>query len=204
MREFFRTRRVTPFTDSTARFAAGRFGMWLFLLTLTVIFVSTLFAYVIVRLSPVNAAQWPPPDMPPLPSSLVYSTLALVLSSITMQVATVAAQRGESTVGAWMAATLALGFVFLALQGLAWMHAAAANMNFVKHLYAWTFYVLTILHALHVVGGLIPMIVTTRNALRGAYGPQRLSGITLCAMYWHFLDAVWLVLYATLLWGSRR
>ncbi len=204
MLAIFRSQRVTPFTDQTARSEAGRFGMWLFLLTLTVIFASTLLAYVIVRLSPMNVAHWPPSDMPPLPESLIYSTIALLLSSGTMHVATVAARRGESATGVWMLATLGLGLTFLALQCIGWAGAAAAHMDFTKHLYAWTFYVLTVLHALHVVGGLIPMALTTRNAMRGAYGPQRWSGVRLCAMYWHFLDVVWIALYLTLLWGSQR
>jgi cytochrome c oxidase subunit 3 len=200
----FRTQRVTPFTDPTARFAAGRFGLWLFLLTLAVIFVSTLLAYVIVRLSPMNVDAWPPPDMPPLPDTLVYSTIVLLLSSVTMHVALVAARRGERTVGGWMIATLALGIVFMVLQIVAWSAAAAANMAFEKHLYAWTFYVLTMLHAVHVLGGLGPMLVTTVRACRGAYHPENTVGIVYCAMYWHFLDAIWIVLYLTLLWGSQR
>jgi cytochrome c oxidase subunit 3 len=202
--QLFRNQRVTPFTDPTARFAAGRFGMWLLIVTLAVIFASTILAYVFVRLSPMNAGNWPPPQMPPLPQGLVASTFLLVASSVTMHIALVAARRGESAVGTWMVATLLLAFGFLGAQVFAWMAALEANMAFTKHLYAWTFYVLTVLHALHVVGGVVPMALVTRNATRGAYGPDRLAGITYCAMYWHFLDVAWLALYATLLWGSAR
>lgn len=202
--QLFANQRVTPFTDPTARFQAGRFGMWLLIVTPAVIFAATLLAYVFVRLSPNNVGTWPPPNMPPLPSALALSTLLLILSSGTIHVALAAARRGESAVGGWMVATLALGFAFLAVQTYAWIDAMQANMAFTRHLYAWTFYVLTVLHALHVLGGLLPMIVTARNAVKGRYGPDRLAGITYCAMYWHFLDAAWLVLYATLLWGSAR
>lgn len=202
--QLFRNQRVTPFADPTARFEAGRFGMWLLIVTLAVIFAATLMAYVFVRLSPNNVGGWPPPHMPPLPSALILSTLVLLASSATVHVAVTAAQRGERAVGTWMVATLALGLLFLGVQAFAWFDAVRANMNFSQHLYAWTFYVLTVLHALHVFGGLIPMAVTTRHAVAGRYGPGRLAGITYCAMYWHFLDAAWIVLYATLLWGSAR
>ncbi len=200
----FRNQRITPFTDPTARFDAGRFGMWLLILTLAVIFVSTLLAYAIVRLSPMNIDNWPPPHMPPLPSVLMLSTIVLLASSGTMHVALTAARQGERSVGMWMATTLALGVGFLGLQFFAWVSAMQANMAFSRHLYAWTFYVLTVLHALHVLGGLVPMAFTTSNALRGRYGPERLAGITYCGMYWHFLDAAWIALYLTLLWGSTR
>jgi heme/copper-type cytochrome/quinol oxidase subunit 3 len=200
----FRNQRVTPFDDPTARFAAGRFGMWLLIATLAVIFVSTLFAYVIVRLAPNNIDNWPPPHMPPLPSVLALSTMLLIASSATMHIALTAAANGERSVGGWMVVTLLLGLGFLGVQCYAWLSAMQEHMAFTKHLYAWTFYVLTVLHALHVLGGMVPMVVTTTEALRQRYGPERLAGITYCAMYWHFLDVAWIVLYATLLWGSAR
>jgi cytochrome c oxidase subunit 3 len=192
------------FRSPEARFAAGRMGMWLFLVTLAIIFFATLLAYVFVRLTPGNAENWPPPDMPGLPRLLAVSTGVLLASSATMHIATVAARRGERAAGPWMLATLLLGVGFLVLQVLAWRGAAAAHLTFADHLYGWTFYVLTILHAVHVVGGLGPMVRTTVQAWRGRYGPGKVEGIVYCGMYWHFLDAVWLVLYGTLLWGSAR
>jgi heme/copper-type cytochrome/quinol oxidase subunit 3 len=46
------------------------------------------------------------------------------------------------------------------------------------------------------------MLIVTARALRGAYGPEDHRGIVYCAMYWHFLDGAWIVLYATLWFGS--
>ena len=103
-----------------------------------------------------------------------------------------------------MATTLALALVFLVAQGMAWAELFRQNLAISDNLYGWTFYVLTGLHAAHVLGGLPPMIITTRRALRGSYGPTEHRGITYCAMYWHFLDGVWVVLYATLWLGSMR
>lgn len=192
------------FEDETARRQAGRFGMWLFVLTLAIIFLSTILAYVIVRVGPTNVGDWPPPDAPPLPTALIASTLILLLSDATMHVARVAGGRGERSTAAWMVLTLALALGFVASQVVAWSQAARSNMIVTADLYAWTFYVLTALHALHVAGGLVPMAIVSVRASRGAYGPGRDEGIANCALYWHFLDVVWLALYATLWWGSQR
>ena len=192
------------FADETARQQAGRFGMWLFLLTLAVIFIATIFGFVVVRVGPTNVGHWPPVDAPPLPLALLASTLVLFVSDATIHVARVAASRGERSTGPWMLATFVFALGFLVMQMLAWASAARSNMVLTDDLYAWTFYVLTALHALHVLGGIVPMSVVTYRAFRGAYSPTRDEGVAHCAMYWHFLDIVWLALYATLWWGSQR
>jgi cytochrome c oxidase subunit 3 len=63
--------------------------------------------------------------------------------------------------------------------------------------------VLTGTHALHVIGGLPPLAVALAKARAGRYSPQEHAGVVLCAMYWHALDAIWVVLYGTLWAGSR-
>ncbi|MFO0828061.1 MAG: cytochrome c oxidase subunit 3 [Phycisphaerales bacterium] len=200
----FQSRKPAIFVDETARRQAGRFGMWLFLLTLAIIFASTILAFVVVRIGPTNQGRWPPVGAPPLPLTLLASTLVLFLSDASMHVARVAASRGERSTGGWMATTLALALGFVALQMVAWSAAARANLIVTEDLYAWTFYVLTALHAAHVIGGVVPMSLVTVRAIRGEYGPGRDDGVVYCAMYWHFLDIVWLALYATLWWGSQR
>ncbi|MFH1681903.1 MAG: cytochrome c oxidase subunit 3 [Candidatus Eisenbacteria bacterium] len=69
-------------------------------------------------------------------------------------------------------------------------------------LFGFTFYMLTGLHAAHVLGGLIALAVVTARAHRGAYSAADHAGIELCARYWHFLDIVWIVLFAVLLVGN--
>jgi len=192
--------RDTPFDDPKARFQAGLFGMWLFLVVLAVVFASTILAYLVVRID--NGAAFIPADAPKPPALLLASTVALVLSSFTMQRALRAGRTGDPRQGGLMLVTLILALAFLVAQGLAWRQLYEQNLVISDNLYAWTFYVLTGLHAAHVLGGLPPMLVTTWRASRAAYGPDDYRGITYCAMYWHFLDVVWIVLYATLLIGS--
>lgn len=192
----------TPFDDPAARFEAGRFGMWLFLLVLAVLFVATILGYLVVRID--NAATFVPEGAPPPPPLLLASTVALILSSVTMQRALSAGRRGDPRQGGLMVATVLLALVFLGIQAVAWVELVEQNLLITDNLYAWTFYVLTGLHAAHVVGGLPPMLVTCWRAMHARYGPENHRGIAYTAMYWHFLDGVWLVLYATLWIGSLR
>lgn len=193
--------RDTPFEDPTARFEAGRFGMWVFLVVLAVLFVSAILGYLVVRID--NGDAFVPANAPPPPPILLASTAVLLLSSLTMHLAQRAGQRGDPSQGGFMALTLLLAVGFLVAQGVAWAELVAQNLAVSDNLYAWTFYVLTALHAAHVVGGLPPLAITARRASRCGYGPLDHRGITYCAMYWHFLDAAWVVLYATLWFGSR-
>ena len=101
-----------------------------------------------------------------------------------------------------MGATLALAVLFLGVQVLAWGELWRANASIGSSLYAWTFYVLSGTHALHVLGGLVPMAVVFRRSLQDRYTPASHAGLLYCAMYWHALDAIWIALYATLWLGS--
>ncbi len=192
----------TPFEDPKARYQAGLFGMWIFLIALAVLFVSVILGYVVVRVD--NGADFIPVGAPPPPQLLLVSTLLLLVSSVSVQGAVRAARAGDPRQGQRMVLTVGLAFGFLALQAIAWWQLAQQSLLPTDNLYAWTFYVLTALHAAHVLGGLPPMLIVTARALRGAYGPDDHRGIVYCAMYWHFLDAVWVVLYATLWFGSIR
>ena len=194
--------RDTPFDDPAARFEAGRFGMWLFLIVLGVLFVATILGYLVVRID--NGETFVPSDAPPPPELLLVSTLALLVSSFTMQRAVAAGRSGDPRQGGMMVVTMLLALAFLVMQGVAWAQLVRENLTITDNLYAWSFYVLTGLHAAHVIGGLPPMAITTWRAMRGRYGPENHRGIVYCAMYWHFLDAVWIVLYATLWFGSLR
>jgi cytochrome c oxidase subunit 3 len=176
--------------------------MWLFLVVLGVLFVATILGYLAVRID--NADSFVPEGAPPPPALLLVSTAALLVSSFTMQRAVRAGRRGDPRQGGMMVVTMVLALAFLAMQGVAWAELLRENLLITDNLYAWSFYVLTGLHAAHVFGGLPPMAITTWRAMNGRYGPENHRGIVYCAMYWHFLDGVWIALYATLWLGSMR
>lgn len=191
---------VSPFEDLRERHRAGVFGMLIFIGSLAMIFAATILGVVVVRLE--DGGPWPPEGLPGLPSTLAWSTLVLLFSSGTMWRADRAAVRGDAPgLARWMIATFLLALGFLGFQAAAWWELLDASLGFSDHLWAWTVYVLTALHALHVLGGVGPMAFVVRRALRHGYSVEDHRGVTLVGLYWHFLGLAWLGLYGTLLWG---
>ena len=193
----------SPFSTPKAEFAAGTLGMRLFLGSLAVLFGSGIIGYVAIRVLGVDE----PLDMPALPSGLWLSTVLLLASSVTMQHALVAVRRGRiGAMRAELVATTALAVAFLAVQAMcwaAWAEPMRAAIGQTEQRFLLTgFYVLTGLHAVHVIGGLVPLTIITKRAAAGRYCPERHAGVAYTAMYWHFLDGMWLVIFITLLIGT--
>jgi len=176
--------------------------MWVFLVVLAVFFASAMIAFVVVWLDVGSTSDWSRHGDPRLPTILLANTAVLAASSLSMWLAQRRVARGASP-RRDLAATLVLGAGFLVLQGLAWRELWTRGLLPTTDLYGWTFYVLTGTHALHVIGGLPPLAVALAKARAGRYSPQEHAGVVLCAMYWHALDAIWVVLYGTLWAGSR-
>lgn len=187
---------ASPPRKSAAGSGAGMLGLRLFLASLSAVFAATLVAYLVVR---ARAEVWPPPGVPQLPRTLWVSTVLLVASSATITWAQRGARRGNGTaLRRGLALTTLLGLAFLASQTRNWFVLVAANLTMRTNLYGFTFYLLTGLHALHVLGGLGPLAGLTVQAWRGP-GSDLARRVVYLAAYWHFLDAVWLVLFAVLL-----
>jgi len=170
--------------------------MWIFLATLTVLFLAAIVGYLVVRLW---APDWPPPGMPRLPAGLWLATFALLLGSVTIHRAYRAIRGGKGAACTrWLAATLALAFAFLSVQSWNWWGLVRLHLTAVSNLYAFTFFMLTGLHAAHVIGAVVLLAVVLARSFRGRYGSGYYAGVTYAAMYWHFLDAIWLLLFAVL------
>lgn len=176
---------------------AGPFGLAWFLASLGVFFAAGIVAYYAVRVPMADA--WDE-GLPPLPSILWAGTLVLLVSSVTMHVALVGVRADNQRKLRWgLYLTDVLGVAFLVLQVVAWrMLYERAGEPALKTLYGITFYFLTALHAAHVIGGLVPLAITTYKARGGAYSSEENIGVLMCGMYWHFLDVVWLILFAVL------
>ncbi len=140
------------YRPSAGAVGVGATGMWTFLATDAMGFAGLLIAYGILR---VRADVWPDPRSRLALAPAAAVTFALLLSSLTMTLATrapsVRARRG------WLVATLALGVAFLAGAAIEYAHllSAASPMGLTSDLFASTFYVVTGFHALHVLAGLI-------------------------------------------------
>lgn len=140
----------------------------------------------------------------PVPRLLWFNTAVLILSSGALQWAVIAARRNDSDrndsdnvlIGLLAAGISAI--VFLIGQLLAWQQLNAAGYALAANVANAFFYLLTAVHGVHVLGGLVALGRTTAKAWRGVALPQLRLGVELCAMYWHFLLLVWLVLLALL------
>jgi cytochrome c oxidase subunit III len=175
---------------------AGVLGMWIFLATLAVLFLAAIVGYLVVRL---KATDWPPAGMPRLPRALWLATVVLLAASVTIHRALGAIRAGERTASRrWLAVTLGLAFAFLAVQSWNWWGLIRLRLTAASNLYAFTFFMLTGLHAAHVIGGIVLLAVVLARSYRGRYGSGHHPGVTYAAMYWHFLDAVWLLLFAVM------
>lgn len=135
----------------------------------------------------------------PLPRLLWLNTGVLVLSSIALQCAVVAARNGQVDMVRLGLATAGLtALAFLIGQLMAWRQMTDDGYLLSSNPANSFFYLITGMHGLHILGGLVGLSRTTVSAWNGAR-PERLRlGVELCAMYWHFLLFVWLAIFALL------
>jgi len=171
-------------------------GAWLLLISLGVFFVATILLYAIyVWLRMRSGASQVAPFY--LPISFVATTVILIAISTCLHLS-VAAVRREARVDLLRYLTLAmvLAVAFFATQGwgMAWIVSRFADdQSPNRSLYGMTF-VLAMLHALHVVGGMIGMGIVFVRAWQGRYDHESYFAIRFSALYWHFLDVVWLLM----------
>src|SRR4051812_41128668 len=143
-----------------------------------------------------NALQWPPPGVDLDVRSASIFTAVLVLSSGTMQLAVRAAERdNRRSVVRWLVVTFILGAVFLAGQGRDWDRL---HFGIDTHAYGSAFYLTTGFHGLHVLAGLGAMLLMAGRAAAPTFDRDDAPAIEVLSYYWHFVDIVWLGLYATI------
>jgi cytochrome c oxidase subunit III len=157
-------------------------------------FFSGLFAaYFTLR---AQAVQWPPPGVHLDTVSATIATAVLVLSSGTMQLAvraTLADQRRRFEM--WLGCTFVLGVVFIAAQARDW---SKLTFGVSSHAYGSAFYLMTGFHGLHVIGGLLAMTLMAGRAASARFGVEDAPAVEMLSYYWHFVDVVWIGLWATI------
>jgi cytochrome c oxidase subunit 3 len=169
--------------------------MRLFLLSLGILFAACLIGILVIRL---RSDQWPPPGSPELPGGLWTATAILaVLSGLLILAVRAATARRPSETSRLLAASTALGVAFLAAQTANWVRMVSEGDDVQKTMLAFAFWMLTVLHGLHVLGGLIPLSITTVRAAQGRYLADP-EPVELVADYWHFLGFTWLAIFAVL------
>ncbi len=147
-------------------------------------------------------ADWQAPPMPPV---LWLNTAILGLASVALHCAVVAARaRQPDTTRLALAAAGIATLVFLAGQLVAWRELAAAGHNLRVNAANGFFYLITGMHGLHILGGLVGLgWVSARVWRSNALTPRLVLGVELCAMYWHVLFVIWLGIFVLLAgWAS--
>jgi cytochrome c oxidase subunit 3 len=171
---------------------AAKTALWVFLGVATSLFALFISAYA-MRL---DYLDWAPVPQPRL---LMWNTAVLVLASLTMEWAVHAARRSEFTsVRKALLASGALTALFIVGQLIVWKQFSDAGYFLATSAATGFFYLLTGVHGLHVVGGLVAWVRTSARLQSGADPARIRLGVELCAIYWHFLLVVWIVLFTIL------
>ena len=134
-----------------------------------------------------------------LPQAFLWSTIAIVLSSITFHLAKKAIQKNNrSTTSLMLGITLILGLLFVFLQFKGFGQVVDAGYFFTGSQSTITtsfLYVVVLVHIAHLFGGLISLLIVIYNHYKQKYNATQTLGIELSAMFWHFLDFLWLYLF---------
>ena len=132
----------------------------------------------------------------------LVNTAILLSSSVTVTIAHHALIAGKRTIlTLFLATTFLLGFIFVYLQGVEYIHAYQdLNLKLTSGIYGSTFFMLTGFHGMHVTIGAIMLLIIWLRVIRGHFTPDKHFAFEATAWYWHFVDVVWIGLYVFVYW----
>ncbi|MCU1691722.1 MAG: ctaE [Frankiales bacterium] len=162
-------------------------------------FFAALFAMYFTIRSVTGADNWPPEEFElKVGYSAVFTTI-LVLSSVTCQIGVFAAERGDVyKMRRWFFLTLLMGTVFVGGQLNEYHNLVAEGNTIASSPYGSVFYLTTGFHGLHVTGGLIAFVIVLLRSGIGRFTPEKATSAIVVSYYWHFVDVVWIALYAAI------
>jgi len=170
-----------------------KFGLWLFLVSVVMIFAALTSAYIVRQAD----GDWLYFELPQL---FWYTSAIIIVSSITMHWALISARKDNlETVKIATGLTSLLGLLFLVGQFYGWTALVENSVYFVGNPSGSFVYVITGLHGVHLVSGVIVLLIVLIATLRYKVHSKSLSLIEMCATYWHFLGGLWLYLFIFLL-----
>ncbi|UOY03981.1 heme-copper oxidase subunit III [Blastococcus sp. PRF04-17] len=142
---------------------------------------------------------WPPePTHLNLPYALTI-TIILVASSITCQFGVFAAEQGNVYgLRRWFTITFVMGLIFVIGQGYEYVMLVEEGTTISSSTYGSVFYITTGFHGLHVIGGLIAFVYLLIRSTMGRFTPAQATSAIVVSYYWHFVDVVWIGLFATI------
>ncbi|MEW6468271.1 MAG: cytochrome c oxidase subunit 3 [Bacteroidota bacterium] len=186
------TVKLTPEERQEIRSKTAKPLLWLGIIGIIMLFAGLTSAYVVSM----GSNKWVSVELPQI---FWISSAVILLSSLTMNWALQSAKKNERTrISTALMLTFVLGLGFCVSQYLGWSDLYSRSIVFAgkySHPAGSYLYFLTALHLLHLLAGMIALLVTWRNAAKGRYDSQHTLGLELCALYWHFLDFLWIYLF---------
>lgn len=166
--------------------------MWFGMISIVMLFAG-LTSAVIVRKGDGNWMHFE------LPSMFMWSTIIIVLSSVSLFLASRSAKNNNQSLTKFgIIGTLVLGFIFIVTQLEGYNQLVNMEVYFTgsKHNASGSFlYIISGAHLAHLAGGIIALLVVTFNALKERYNSKNLLGLQVFSTYWHFLGTMWIYLY---------
>ena len=163
-----------------------KFAMWLFLVSVIMIFVSLSSAYIVKK----GVGEWVYIDFPSL---FQWTTLVIIASSVSMHFAYIAAKRNNiKNIRIGLAITALLAVVFIVGQLRAWGQLVEDGHYFVGNPAGSFIYVFTGLHVIHLVGAIVFLGIVLGKAFRYQVHSKSMVRIEMCTTFWHFLGGLWL------------
>ena len=176
----------------------AQLGIWLFLASELMLFGSLFSAYALLR---AGAETWPDQStLLSVPLGAV-NTVTLLLSSFTL--ARAASQANDAAPvfrRTWLAATLLLGIAFLGVKGVEWAAKLADGLGPATNNFLGLYFAMTGLHAAHLLGGILVVahLMGPGRRMRASEHRRFAQRVRIAALYWHFVDAVWISLFVVL------
>ena len=167
--------------------------LWFAMISMTMMFAGLTSAFIVSK----SRGDWLKDFQ--MPTAFFISTLAIMAGSVTFHLAKKAIMKDErSAVTTYLLITLGLAISFVVLQFMGFNEIVNNGYYFTgseSNITTTFLYVVTITHLAHLAGGIISLLVIIYNHFKQKYNSRQMLGIELGAMYWHFLDFLWLYLF---------
>lgn len=174
--------------------------VWLFIVSMVMLFAGLTSAYIVRK----SEGDW---MFFQLPELFKISTWTIVLSSLSLQLAFIAAKKDQITMlRAMLGVSVVLGFVFLVLQWNSWAEIYTYDNPVVfggkySNPSGSFLYILSGLHGVHLIGGLIFLLIVLISAFYNKINSKNLVRMEMCTTFWHFLGILWIYLYIFLIYN---
>jgi cytochrome c oxidase subunit 3 len=185
---------TTKASENSGRVNPKKFSLWLLLFGILMLFSGLTSAYIVRK----GDGNWFDFEIPPI---FLYSTIIVLLSSVTMIWAYRAAKKDNiSGIKFGLSATIILGIAFMVSQYMGWLALSNQGLHFVNPKYgdkisASFLIAIAAIHLVHILAGIIYLVVMLINAFRFKIHKKNTLQISMCNTYWHFVGFLWVYLY---------